>query len=100
MMKTRYHPLVDGDTEGTDKRPLFMTEDEAAARDNHSYYLEEMIPRFYQLRRVSKKAAIGWEGFRVHCPRCGAVMDRISSGKGNRQLPMYMCRACIKERKV
>jgi hypothetical protein len=28
MMRIRYHPLVDRDTDGTDKYPLFLTEDD------------------------------------------------------------------------
>ena len=99
MMRIRYHPLVDRDTDGTDKYPLFSTENETEAADRHAYYLEEMIPRVYTLCR-GIKATNQEEGFSVHCPRCGKAMDRISSGKETRQRPMYMCRACSKERKV
>ena len=99
-MKIRYHPLVDGDTEGSEKYPLFFTEDETAARTGYRYYLEEMFPRAYTLCRGSKKPDQEEKGFIIHCPRCGKVMDRISSGKGTVQRPMYMCRDCSKERKV
>ncbi len=99
MMRIRYHPLVDRDTDGTDKYPLFLTEDESEAADRHAYYLEEMIPRVYTLCR-GRKPTNQKEDFSVHCPRCGKTMDRISSGKGTVQRPMYMCRDCSKERKV
>lgn len=42
MMKTRYHPLIDRDTEGNDKYPMFFTDDETTAASGHGWYLEEM----------------------------------------------------------
>ena len=100
FMKIRYHPLVDGDTEGAEKYPLFSTEDEMSAKTGYRYYLEEMIPRVYTLCQGRKLTNRKEENFSVCCPRCGKAMDRISFGKETRQRPMYMCRACSKERKV
>lgn len=99
MIRIRYHPLVDRDMDGTEKYPLFATENEADTADRHAYYLEKMIPRVYTLCR-GRKATNQSEDFSVHCPWCGKAMDRINSGKETRQRPLYMCRACSKERKV
>ena len=35
MMRIQYHPLVDRDTDGTEKYPLFLTEDETEAADRY-----------------------------------------------------------------
>ena len=97
-MKIRYHPLVDGDTDGKEKYPLFFTEDEATARAAYCAYLEEMVPGYYSLCRGSKKEGQEKGGFDIHCPRCGRLMDRISPESGTGYRPLYMCRDCTKER--
>ena len=99
-MKTRYHPLIDRDTEGSDKYPLFFTEDEMTAASGHGWYLEEMFPRFYRLCRGNKRTDRKEKDIRIHCPLCGNVMDVISAGKNKKRRSMYMCRECSKERKV
>lgn len=100
MLKTRYHPLIDRDTEGNDKYPLFFTEDETAAASGHGWYLEEMFPRFYRLCRGSRKTKRAGNDVRIHCPLCGNVMDLVSAPKDKERRAMYMCRECAKERKV
>ena len=99
LMRTRYHPLVDRDTEGKDKYPLFHTEDEKTALNGHGYYLEEMFPRFYRLCCGNKKAGVFEKDLRIHCPLCGSVMDVISTAKDKKHRSIYMCRECNKERK-
>ena len=99
LMRTRYHPLVDRDTEGKDKYPVFCTEDEAAVLGRHSYYLEEMFPRFYRLCRGMKGTGRDEKGILIHCPLCGGVMDPVSAPKDRKRLPMYMCRKCAGERR-
>ena len=99
MMKTRYHPLVDGDSEGKDKYPLFRTEDGAAAVTGQGYYLEEMFPRFYRLCRGNGSTARHEKDARIHCPLCGNVMDMISASDNRKRPAMYTCRKCNKERK-
>ena len=47
----RYHPLIDDDTEGTEKVPLFVTSNTEGI---HSMYLSEMILGYFRLR--SKQA--------------------------------------------
>lgn len=99
MMKTRYHPLIDRDTDGIDKYPLFFTENETTAANEHGYYLEEMFPRFYRLCRGNRKVNQDENDIRIHCPRCGNVMDKISASKDKKRRSMYMCRKCAEERK-
>lgn len=46
IQKIRYHPLVDANSEGTEKVPMFLTTDPKGVR---SMYLEEMIPGYFRL---------------------------------------------------
>ena len=43
----RYHPLIERNSDTHEYAPLFVTTDEAAARKNHSYYLEEFVNGYF-----------------------------------------------------
>lgn len=70
MEDIKYHPLVDRDTEGTDKVPMFFSGSEATIRENHDMYLEEMVPKHYRLCSVKGTAPKIADGFTIHCPDC------------------------------
>lgn len=53
MQMIRYHPLIDGDTDGLEKVPMFLSTDEKTVRQNSKMYLSEIIPHYYRL--YSKK---------------------------------------------
>ena len=39
MQMIRYHPLIDGDTDGREKVPLFLSTDGETIRQNSKLYL-------------------------------------------------------------
>ena len=49
MEYIRYHPLLDCDTDGVEKVPMFFSADEETVRKSHSMYLVECIPHTYRL---------------------------------------------------
>ena len=94
METIRYHPLVDRDAEGTEKFPMFSTEDEAQMRDGNGFYLEEIVPKYYSLC-AGKGADITALGtFTVHCPTCGKAMVIAAERKNTKRLVLYTCREC------
>lgn len=87
----RYHPLIDGDTEGTEKVPLFLTRNTDGIR---SMYLSEMIPGYFRLHskepvslRVSGKLII-------HCPMCGSHLRKMTKSSNATELGLYTCDRC------
>ncbi len=94
MTEPKYHPLIDCDTDGTEKTPLFFSYDAAAVSRSHRMYLEEIIPRYYRLRSVGGTSAADAAKFTVHCPLCGKGMKPISSPLDAHRLAIYCCRNC------
>ena len=39
MQMIRYHPLIDGDTDGREKVPMFLSTDKETVRQNSRMYL-------------------------------------------------------------
>lgn len=54
MQMIRYHPLIDGDTDGLEKVPMFLSTDKETVRQNSRMYLSEIISNYYRL--YSKEA--------------------------------------------
>ena len=48
MEYIKYHPLVDADTDGTEKVPMFFSTDESVVVSTHGLYLEEIVHRIYR----------------------------------------------------
>ena len=49
MQMIRYHPLIDGDTDGLEKVPMFLSTDKETVRQNSRMYLSEIISNYYRL---------------------------------------------------
>ena len=49
MCDIKYYPLVDCDTDGTDKIAMFVSTDKEMIEAVHSMYLAEVVPHFYRL---------------------------------------------------
>lgn len=99
MEDIRYHPLVDRDSEGTEKVPMFFSEDEATVRQTHDLYLEEIVPKHYRLCSVSGTSPKTEGGYTIHCPYCGNAMRKIAESRDTHRLGLYNCPDCInKER--
>lgn len=59
MTKYKYHPLVDSDTDGREKVPMFFSTDEKAVAKSHELYLAEIVLHYYRLhaRTAHSKAS-------------------------------------------
>lgn len=91
IQKIRYQPLVDVDSDGTEKVPLFLTTDFKGVR---SMYLEEMIPGYFRL--YSKEPVSTWASDRliIHCPQCGSHLMKIAENSSTTKLGLYTCDRC------
>lgn len=91
IQKIRYHPLVDANSEGTEKVPIFLTTDSKGVR---SMYLEEMISGYFRL--YSKEPVSTWESEKlmIHCPRCGSRLMKITKDSNTTKLGLYTCDRC------
>ena len=96
MTEIKYHPLVDCDSEGMEKIPMFATFDEATVRQTHGMYLTEIVPKYYRLHSVKGVSAKTAEAYVIHCPVCGRKLSRITSVMDKHNLALYSCRNCNK----
>ena len=99
MNEIKYHPLVNCDSNGKEKSPMFSTTDESAVRRSHKLYLEEIVPRYYRLRSVEGTSAEDAKQMNIRCPICGKKMMNISSPVNENRLALYRCRNCENESK-
>lgn len=49
-MDIHYYPVVDCDPKGTEKIALCMCRDEKTVSDNHTMWLEEVVPYYFRLK--------------------------------------------------
>ena len=66
MQEIKYYPLIDCDSAGKEKTPLFFSDDEATVRQSHKMYLQEIIPQFYRLCSVNRVSAASAKTYTVH----------------------------------
>ena len=45
MQEIKYYPLIDCDSAGTEKTPMFFSDDEDTVRQSHEMYLQERLFR-------------------------------------------------------
>ena len=93
MTAILYYPLVDRDTEGSEKFPLFPSENEADVRNSTALYLEEIVPKYYRLCKGVKSRS-SRKRITVSCPVCGKAMKDIADGSGKTHMALYTCRKC------
>ena len=96
MIEVKYYPLVDTDTNGFEKQPMFPTEDEKTVAASHRMWLAEAVPGCFRLRAVETPSVEEAESFRIHCPRCGKKTERITLVTETCRLPLYVCNDCRK----
>lgn len=97
MEQSKYHPLVDCDTEGTEQVPMFCSTDANVISNHHKLYLEEIIDGYYRLiasNRHSKNQALAYS---IHCPSCGAIMKTLSLPLNEHKLCLYTCSKCVRD---
>ena len=93
MEPIHYYPLVDRDSEGTEKFPMFPTDDEDAVRNGGGLYLAEIVPKYYRLWQGKKPCEISGK-FTVHCPACGKAMRIVADVRDKNHLALYTCPEC------
>ena len=87
----RYHPLIDSDTEGTEKVPLFLTTNADGIR---SMYLSEMIPGYFRLRSKEPVSLRESDELVIHCPMCGGHLRKMTKSNNVTELGLYTCDRC------
>ena len=88
MTKILYYPLIDCDTEGTEKAAMIPTSREGTVRAQAGMWLEEMIPHYFRL--CSQNSNRSADTFRIRCPRCGMVLKRISADINETRRGLYV----------
>jgi len=94
MFQIKYHPLIGGDTEDTDKVPMFATTQKGSVSATSALYLEEFVPRRYRLYAKKPTSMKDYLGYKIHCPYCGNVMDSIAPHTNQYTLAIYACKKC------
>lgn len=94
MEHIKYHPLVDADTDGTVKTPMFCTTDLDAVTEHHRLYLEEIIPRRFRLCASQPTKAEAVADLDIRCPYCGATLKMISAPTDGLRLTLLTCDRC------
>jgi hypothetical protein len=94
VTEIRYHPLIDGDSNGTEKIPLFASTDGKVIRENHNMFLSEVIPNYF--RPISNKAMTqrATDKLIIHCPLCGSELRQMASNSNKYRLGLYTCDKC------
>lgn len=93
MTEILYYPLIDCDTEGTEKVAMIPTPNGNAVKSQSKMWLEEMIPYHFRLYTPKSSSA---DTFHIRCPRCGKVLDRIGREINETKLGLYVCSSCTK----
>ena len=93
MTEIRYYPLIDCDTEGTEKVAMIPTPNGSTVKAQSEMWLEEMIPHHFRLYTKNSSSA---DTFNIRCPRCGTALKRISGAINETKRGLYVCYACHK----
>ena len=94
MTECKYHPLVDSDTDGREKVPMFFSTDEKTVAKSHELYLAEIVPHYYRLHARAAHNKAAYSRYIIHCPVCGRAMDAISNHINEHTLALYACPKC------
>ena len=94
MTEIRYYPLIDCDTEGTEKVAMIPTPNGNTVKSQSGMWLEEMIPHYFRLCTKNSSSA---DTFNIRCPRCGTGLKRISRDINETKRGLYVCSACAKK---
>lgn len=92
MTEIKYHPLIKASDDGVEFVPMFSTNNEKTVKETHAMYLEEIIPRYYRLKTTATQKKT--TAYKIHCPSCGAVMDKIGGSVSEHKLSLYACPKC------
>ena len=91
MTEIRYYPLINCDTEGTEKMAMFPTTDSETIVAQSRMWLEEMVPNYF---RLYTRSGFSTNGITIHCPRCGKALRAISGPINETKQGLYVCGNC------
>ena len=92
MTEIKYYPLIDCDSEGTEKVAMFPSLDRDTIMAQSKLWLEEMVPSYFRLgARTDNRAVVGT----IHCPRCGNPLRAISEPINETKQGLYVCGNCV-----
>ena len=94
VVTMKYYPLIDMDSDGIDKVPMFPYTDKAAISESHHLYLAEDALHNFRLYTNEPYSTADYRGYKVHCPYCGAVLKLISPTRNGEKLGLYSCPNC------
>lgn len=92
MTEIRYYPLIDCDTEGTEKAAMIPAPNSATVRAQSQMRLEEMLPHYFRL--CTQNTNHSTDAFNIRCPRCGTALKRISGDINETKRGLYICDSC------
>ena len=92
MMDIKYYPLIDCDTEGTEKVAMIPAPNAAAVKTQSRMWLEEMIPHHFRL--CTQNTINSDDAVNIRCPRCGMVLKRIGGNINETKRGLYVCDGC------
>ncbi len=95
MTEIRYYPLIDCDTEGTEKVAMIPATNSTVVQAQSEMWLEEMLPHYFRLCTPNSNRSAGT--FHIRCPRCGSALKRISGAINETKHGLYVCSACAKK---
>ena len=94
MTEIKYYPLIDCDTDGAEKMPMFPVTDSKSIKAQSQLWLEEMVPRYYRLHAANTRPV---NAFSIRCPLCGKTMRCISGDINETKLGLYTCSSCAND---
>ena len=94
MTEVRYYPLINCDTEGTEKVAMIPTTNGKTVKNQSRMWLEEMVPHYFRLCTQNSSST---DTFNIRCPRCGTALKRISEDINETKRGLYVCSACNKK---
>lgn len=94
MAKIKYHPLIDVDTDGIEKVPMFFSFDRQSVASKHSFFLEEYAPHLYRLNAKTAHTSAEASAYNIHCPLCGHTMVTIGDAIDPYKLDLLACPKC------
>ena len=91
MTEIKYYPLIDCDSDGTEKMAMFPSLDRDTIMAQSKLWLEELVPSYFRLcARPGNSAG----GVTIHCPRCGNPLKAISEPINETKQGLYVCGNC------
>lgn len=95
MFELIYYPLIDMESSGVCKAPMFPCKDRDIIEKHHSTYLEEFLPRRFRLHNKENSNV----NFNVRCPYCGKQLHCISPTDEYMPTALYSC-DCKEQKKI